>query len=88
MDRIQVAEKVRRIIVEHLGVSDDQVVDGATFKEDLGADSLDRVELQMAMEQAFGIEINDTEGEQLLTVGQLTEHCIAKVWMKPMAARG
>ena len=64
-----VAEKVKRIVVEQLGVSEDQVTPEAKFIEDLGADSLDQVELVMALEEEFGAEIPDEAAEKLATVG-------------------
>ncbi len=64
-----VANRVKEIIVEQLGVNEDQVVPEAKFIEDLGADSLDTVELVMALEEEFGAEIPDEEAEKLATVG-------------------
>ena len=64
-----VAEKVKKIVVEQLGVSEDQVTPEAKFIEDLGADSLDQVELVMALEEEFGAEIPDEAAEKLATVG-------------------
>jgi len=61
--------KVKDIIVEQLGVNADQVVDGASFIEDLGADSLDTVELVMAFEEEFGAEIPDEDAEKMTSVG-------------------
>ena len=64
-----VAERVRKIVVEHLGVEADKVVDSANFIDDLGADSLDTVELVMAFEEEFGVEIPDDQAETIVTVG-------------------
>ena len=63
------AERVRKIVVEHLGVEAAKVTDDASFIEDLGADSLDTVELVMAFEEAFGKEIPDDVAEKIVTVG-------------------
>ena len=63
-----VAEKVKAIVVEHLGVEAEKVTDTASFIDDLGADSLDNVELVMAFEEEFGSEISDNEAEKILTV--------------------
>jgi acyl carrier protein len=62
------AERVRGIIVEHLGVDEGKVTDTASFIDDLGADSLDTVELVMAFEEEFGCEIPDVAAEKILTV--------------------
>ncbi len=64
----EVADKVKAIVVEHLGVEEDKVVAGASFIDDLGADSLDTVELVMAFEEEFGIEIPDDAAEKITTV--------------------
>lgn len=64
-----VIERVKKIVVERLEVEADKVVENATFQEDLGADSLDLVELVMAFEEEFGIEIPDEVQEQINTVG-------------------
>ncbi len=66
--------KVKEIIVEQLGVDPQEVVPDASFINDLGADSLDTVELVMAFEEEFGIEIPDEEAEKILSVGQAIEY--------------
>lgn len=63
-----VAERVKKIIVEQLGVNAEQVTDEASFIDDLGADSLDTVELVMALEEEFGLEIPDEDAEKISTV--------------------
>jgi len=67
------AERVKKIVVEHLNVDPDKVTDNASFIEDLGADSLDTVELVMAFEEEFGCETPDDAAETILTVGDATK---------------
>ncbi len=67
-------QKVKDIVVEQLGVNADQVVPEAKFIEDLGADSLDTVELIMALEEEFGIEVPDEEAEKLVSVGDVIRY--------------
>jgi acyl carrier protein len=64
-----IAERVQKIVVEHLGVEEAKVTESASFIDDLGADSLDTVELVMAFEEEFGVEIPDDAAEKILTVG-------------------
>jgi len=64
-----IAERVKKIVVENLGVEEDKITDSASFIDDLGADSLDTVELVMAFEEEFGIEIHDDAGETIQTFG-------------------
>ncbi|MDZ4257103.1 MAG: acyl carrier protein [Gemmatimonadales bacterium] len=70
----EVAEKVKNIIVEELGVEREKLTDGASFMEDLGADSLDTVELVMAFEKEFDIDIPDEDAEKLRTVGDALKY--------------
>ncbi|MEJ2238460.1 MAG: acyl carrier protein [Gemmatimonadales bacterium] len=67
-------EKVRDIIVEELGVERDKVTDDASFMEDLGADSLDTVELVMAFEKEFDVDIPDEDAEKIRTVGDAMKY--------------
>ena len=69
-----VDERVKMIIGEQLGVEEDEVTPEASFVEDLGADSLDTVELVMALEEEFGIEIPDEDAEKILTVGTALDY--------------
>ncbi len=71
-------DKVKEIIVEQLGVGADQVTPEASFIEDLGADSLDTVELVMAFEEEFGAEIPDEDAEKLTTVGSIVDYLKSK----------
>jgi len=73
-----VADKVREIIVEQLGVTPEQVTPEASFIEDLGADSLDTVELVMALEEEFDIQIPDEEAEKITTVQQAVDYITQK----------
>ncbi len=69
-----IADKVKDIIVQNLNVPEEQVTPEAKFIEDLGADSLDTVELVMAFEEEFGIEVPDEEAEKLISVGAVITH--------------
>jgi acyl carrier protein len=68
-DMSDIAERVKKIVIDHLGVEADKVSESASFIDDLGADSLDTVELVMAFEEEFGVEIPDDAADSILTVG-------------------
>ncbi len=70
----EVFEKVKAIVIDNLGVDPEKVVPSANFVSDLGADSLDQVELVMAFEEAFGIEIPDDAAEKIVTVEKAVEY--------------
>ena len=69
-----IANRVKKIVIEHLGVEEGKVVDSASFVDDLGADSLDTVELVMAFEEEFSIEIPDDVAEKITTIKDAIEH--------------
>ncbi len=69
-----IAARVKKIVIDHLGVDEDKVTENASFIDDLGADSLDTVELVMAFEEEFGCEIPDDAAEQILTVKDAIDH--------------
>lgn len=79
LTRDEVLVKVKNVIVDQLGVSEDEVVDGASFTDDLGADSLDTVELVMALEEEFGTEIADEEAEKLTTVALTVDYILGNL---------
>ncbi|MDA1352849.1 MAG: acyl carrier protein [bacterium] len=79
LSKEQVLEKVKGVVVEQLGVSEDDVSENASFTEDLGADSLDTVELVMALEEEFGTEIADEDAEKLTTVGLTVDYILKNV---------
>ncbi len=72
----EVYKKVKAVVVEQLGVSDNEVTEVASYTEDLGADSLDTVELVMALEEEFSTEIADEEAERLTTVGKTVDYIL------------
>lgn len=71
--------RVKKVVVEQLGVKDEEVVDGASFTDDLGADSLDIVELVMAFEEEFGIDIPDDDVTNLKTVADAVKYIQSKL---------
>ena len=74
MSRAEIESRVKEIIVEQLGVEEDEVTPEASFVQDLGADSLDTVELVMALEEAFKIEISDEDAEKIHSVGDAVKY--------------
>ena len=71
---MSIEERVRKIVCEQLGVSDEEVNDDSSFVDDLGADSLDTVELVMALEEEFDLEIADEEAEKISTVQEAVDY--------------
>jgi acyl carrier protein len=69
MDEQKIFDEIKKVVVEQLGVAEAEVTREASFVDDLGADSLDTVELVMALEEAFGIEIPDEDAEKIKTIG-------------------
>ena len=70
----ETGDRVKKIVIEHLGVEAEKVTEDASFIDDLGADSLDIVELVMAFEEEFGVEIPDDAAEKIATVGDATKY--------------
>ncbi len=78
MDRAQALSEIQAILVEQLGVDASEVVETASFSEDLNADSLDLVEMIMEMEDKFGVKIPDEEAEKIVTVGDAVDYIVAR----------
>lgn len=76
---MSVEDRIKKIIAEQLGVEEDEVADNASFVDDLGADSLDTVELVMALEEEFDVEIPDEDAEKIQTVGRAIEYIKEKM---------
>jgi acyl carrier protein len=74
----QIAEQVKQIIVEQLGVEESEVIPGASFVDDLGADSLDQVELTMGLEEKFDVEIPDDDAEKIHTVQDAIDYVLKR----------
>lgn len=81
-ERMAVQDKITEIIVEQLGVKPEEVTPEASFVDDLGADSLDTVELVMALEEEFGVEIPDEDAEKIQTVGDAIKYVEEKAKQK------
>jgi len=79
MERDDLLKKMKVIVADKLSISEEQVTEGASFIEDLGADSLDTVELVMALEDEFGLDIPDEEAEKLTTVGKAMDYILDHV---------
>lgn len=79
MQRTQILEKVTKLVIEHLGVDEAKVTEDSHLSDTLGADSLDSVELIMAIEDEFDIEIPDEEAENMTTVGIIVESIMSKL---------
>ncbi|HET7171025.1 MAG TPA: acyl carrier protein [Gaiellales bacterium] len=77
MNREEALERVRGILVEQLGVDEEQVTEDASFQGDLDADSLDLVELIMELEDQFGLKISDEDAQQIATVGQAVDYVVS-----------
>ena len=77
MEENQIFDAVKKVVVEQLGVSDSEVKKESSFVDDLGADSLDTVELVMALEENFGIEIPDEDAEKIKTVGDTISYVMS-----------
>lgn len=79
MEKEELLNKIKNIVADKLSISEDQITEAASFIDDLGADSLDTVELVMALEDEFDLDIPDEEAEKLTTVGKAIEYVFANV---------
>ncbi len=79
MEKDELLKKVKAIVADKLSIGEDQVTENASFIEDLGADSLDTVELVMALEDEFQLDIPDEEAEKLTTVGKALDYILSRV---------
>ncbi|MBE0460263.1 MAG: acyl carrier protein [Candidatus Aminicenantes bacterium] len=82
MEREELLKKVKAIIADKLSIGEDQITEDASFIDDLGADSLDTVELVMALEDEFDMDIPDEEAAQLTTVGKAMDYVLAHISAK------
>ena len=85
MEREELLKKVKAIVADKLSISEDQVTEDASFIDDLGADSLDTVELVMALEDEFDLDIPDEEAEKLTTVGKAIDYVLEQLAKKKEA---
>lgn len=79
MERDELLKKIKTIVADKLSISEDQVAEEASFIDDLGADSLDTVELVMALEDEFDLDIPDDEAEKLTTVGKAMDYVLSNI---------